>query len=181
MAKASLISRIKLNARGRASNAASTLALVLESVDVLKAHGDWTPLAWIVSLASGSDRTRLSAIISTVCGVTFRVDNAQPSGLRAIMPKPEEAAVEGSNGDMLGILSMYVAFGSGFRDKALETGIENKDVKIPALIPRDVKEYDVAAVDRAVLKALAEGYESDVILARVKAVLKNANADKKAA
>lgn len=126
MSKQSLLTRIKSNARNRDNNAAATMALILESFDVFAQHGDWTNLAWIVSLAQGSDASRLKAIIEASGGVTFKVDKKQPTGLRI-------AAKGEAETNRVNILAAYVELGVSFRSAVLETGVEGK---LPALLSK---------------------------------------------
>lgn len=170
MAKATLISRIKSNASGRAKSSVSTLALVLEAIDHQRALGDWTPLAWLVGLSEGADIGRIRAIVKAACGITFVQDEKQPSGWKAKMPKLDEAAPD--NGEALATLAAFVAYGVGFRSKMLEDGVTNAHVVIPALLPKKEKaDYDIATLGRAVLHAKAEGHDEADILAYVKRVL----------
>lgn len=138
----SLLTRIKANARNRDANAAATLALIAECFIDYRSSGDWTNLAWIISVAHGSDRKRIAAIIEAASNVTFRADVKQPTGLRI--------ANKGAENNRLDVLMQYVAAGVSFRSKSLED-----DEGIPALLEgkepkkRTVEEIVQAAVRKA--------------------------------
>ena len=139
----SLLTRIKTNAANRNKNANATLHILVDTFTAYQTSGDWTNLAWVVSLATGADKKRLAAIIQATAGVTFRADAKQPTGLK-IATKPGET-------NRLALLAAYAESGVSFRSTALEN-----DDDLPALLDgaaapklRTVEEIVLAAVRKA--------------------------------
>lgn len=158
----SLNRRVDANINGRNRNGAATLALVQDCMAHAFQSGDWTPLARMVGGSEGAHKSRIKAIIEA-CGFGVSADKKQPSGFRIAMP-------EASNLHMVTVLSGYVALGVSHMANVLTTGVEG-EVSLPALLPRVEKEYDLAALGRAVLKARSEGVLDEVILGYVRKVL----------
>lgn len=167
-----LIAGIRANANGRNSNGAATLAYVLHCRNHVTETGDWTPAALMVSLAEGAPRSRIVALFASV-GMFVRPDKKQPSGFKIVVP----AAGFGANFDPVAVLQAYVEMGTTYFGKVLETGVKTETVDIPPLLPKEQKEYDIAALGRAVLKAKAEGYSVEAIAGYVARVLRDAQND----
>jgi len=59
------------------------LEVLMNNIDHMFEHNDWTPLAWLLSKTDGTDSTRLRAITNKVVGgVRMSKDKKQPSGMR---------------------------------------------------------------------------------------------------
>lgn len=83
---ASLIKRVNGWTAGQATGGANGLALIVDCVDHIFAHSDWTPAAWLLSKAQDTDRTRIRQIMGEIMGgVTVKTDKKQPSGYRFVL------------------------------------------------------------------------------------------------
>ena len=83
---ANLMTQNKSFVTGLSKSGIKGLALLLQDIDHMFKHKDWTPLAWLLSKTEGADSVRLRSITSKVVGgVTMRKDKEQPSGLRIVM------------------------------------------------------------------------------------------------
>lgn len=134
MAKATLLSRIKSNATGRNTSSANTIALLHESVLAYENNGDWTNIAWIVSLAQGADASRLKAIVEAI-GLAVKTDKKQPTGLRV---GRSEGGLTGTN-----VLGAYAEKRATIQSKIWTEGFDD----VPALLEKKISEFD--AVKRA--------------------------------
>jgi len=160
---ATLMQEIRADARADNNRGARKLYLIGKAIAHMEAEGDWTYLAWIVALASDTDRSRIKRIIDAACGVTFKSDTKQPSGLKAVKPR------EGANVFAAGAqaLAYHIAEGNTFRSKVLEESHGD----IPALLAKTEKAFDLMKAMEALYKrAEKEGIPPEAVRAAATSV-----------
>ena len=112
MAK-TLLQGVKSFATSNVNSGKKGLVLLEQCIEHHFEHGDWTPLAWLVSKCDATDNARLKKIAMVCVGaMTIKRDTDQPSGWRV------EFGDNAAPTEYFGLLSNLITDGESFRGKA---------------------------------------------------------------
>ncbi len=117
MAK-TLLSQVKGFVTSQNNSGKNGLVLMKKCIEHMYEHGDWTPVAWLISQSIGQDKNRLRAIFGKcVGGVTMstlsKAAKEQPSGVHITLGDNSAPT------EMYTVLEKLIEDGESFRGQAV--------------------------------------------------------------
>lgn len=132
-----MLQKVKSYTKGQRNAGAKGLAFCMNCIDHMFEHGDWTPLAWLITGMDKRDGSIMRSIVREVTGgvsltTQSKAAKEQPTGIEIKM------ADNAGPTDKMAILRKMVEEGVSFRSQLVQKNLMDKSAN-PADLPKYAK------------------------------------------